>query len=489
MDRLTLANVGPRSYRSLWAHLVLAMATIALLCRVIYVELHFYVNVYLFYRQAILRRTATRRLNSMCFETKRNVSRSRWTHYMQTLLVWIMLAFLMASWSVPIAFTSFLSQVTTLSDHLTWLTWLKNIPDWLSGAIQGVLPQLVLILLNLLLPLVLNALTKLQRFSTRAETEVWLQRYYFTCLYSVNFLTVSASTSITGIAQDIVEEPVSLPTLLINNVPKASNYFISYLILQGFSITAGNLAQIISLIKWTIFSCGKKLISRQQQEAETKIPTVRLSTVLPLYTNLACIGLSYAIIAPLILVFGTLAFSMLWVASSYSFLYVSDPMYEMKGRFYPTALKQLVTGIYGIEFVLLSFFLSFRTDNGGFACIGQAVIIGFTTIMTLVYQVLLSKTFSRLLDCTDVGQEQKIPQACDSVKGNAPINISSPLCRVLHFCFGWLKLRTGLPKEIQERLRNLADRENTIIQQEQNGVSSLQKNIEEPYIQSSRKVT
>lgn len=120
--------------------------------------------------------------------------------------------------------------------------------------------------------------------------ELSLQNYYFIFLFVQNFLKVSLSSSITAIAQDILHGLDSAPALLAKNLPKASNYFFSYLILQGLSVSAGALLQAEGLINWLILAPWMDRPPRQKWEGQTSLPEIRWGTLYPLYKNLACIG-------------------------------------------------------------------------------------------------------------------------------------------------------------------------------------------------------
>lgn len=217
-----------------------------------------------------------------------------WNRYIRSGLVWIAIASLLIMWAIPVAFTGFLSQITTLGDSVSWLHWISDAPAWLSGIIQGVLPQSMLVALNALLPLVLRVITGWQGLSTETTVELSLQKYYFVFLFTQNFLTVSLSSSITAIAQEILHGPKSVPALLARNLPKASNYFFSYLTLQGLSVSAGAFLQAGSLINWLVLAPWTDRTPRQKWERQMGLPEIRWGTFYPLYTTLACIGKTLA---------------------------------------------------------------------------------------------------------------------------------------------------------------------------------------------------
>lgn len=197
---------------------------------------------------------------------------------------------LLILWAVPVAFSGFLSQVTTLAGSVAWLAWLNIIPSWLSGIIQGVLPQLVLTLLTIVLPIMLRAIAVYQGHPTNTSIELSLQRYYFTFLFLQTFLTVSLSSSLTRIAQDVLHGLGSVPYLLAQNLPKTCNYFFSYLIIQGFSVSAATLLQVGPLFTWLVISPLLDSSPRAKWQRLKRLPETQWGTVFPLYTTLACIG-------------------------------------------------------------------------------------------------------------------------------------------------------------------------------------------------------
>jgi len=126
-----------------------------------------------------------------------------WNRYMRTGAVSVAIVSLLVLWLVPVAFTGFLSQITTLAISVAWLSWLATAPPWPHGIIQGVLPQMTLTLLTIVLPRILRAIADHEGHPTKISIELSLQRYYFTFLFLQTFLTVALSSSLTGIAQDV----------------------------------------------------------------------------------------------------------------------------------------------------------------------------------------------------------------------------------------------------------------------------------------------
>lgn len=76
----------------------------------------------------------------------------------------------------------------------------------------------------------------------------------------------------------------------------------------------------------------------------------------PKWVNLGVIALSYSCIAPLVLGFATVGFSLIYVAFRYNFLYCYETNIDTKGAAYERALRQLITGVYLSELCLIGLF-------------------------------------------------------------------------------------------------------------------------------------
>ena len=200
---------------------------------------------------------------------------------------------LLLVWAVPVVFTGLLSRVSYLGGLVPWLHWINSIPAWLLGCIQGVLPQILLTALTTLLPYVLRMLTESRALLTEVAVEQSLQKSYFTFLFVQVFLTVSLASSAPAIIQQTLHSVDSIPEILATNLPKASNYFLSYLLMQCFTVSASSLLQVGRLASWCISLGFSKGTPREQWKKQTRLPQMQWGTVFPIYTNLACIGKSY----------------------------------------------------------------------------------------------------------------------------------------------------------------------------------------------------
>jgi len=97
-------------------------------------------------------------------------------------------------------------------------------------------------------------------------------------------------------------------------------------------------------------------------------------------------------------------------------LYVTRFDFDTGGLIYPKAINQLFTGLYGMELYLAGLFFLVRNQDGQVCCVGQGVIMMFTTCLTAAYQILLNHAFGPLC--------KNLPVMLDAVE-HAPLNMES----------------------------------------------------------------
>jgi hypothetical protein len=327
-----------------------------------------------------------------------NMSIPWWQSYIRTSAVITIVAGMIILWIFPVVFTASLSQITAVASEYSWLHWLLRAPTVILNIIQGVLPATLLAILMFLLPVTLRFLATLQGTQSGMLVEMSVQKYYFFFLFVQLFLVVSiasAATALLGIFQHI-NTISDVPNLLAQNIPRASNYFFSYMLLQALSVSAGALVQVGSLISWFVLAPLFDSTARDKFVRQTSLSEIQWGTFFPVYTNLACIGLIYSVIAPLILVFNIITFSLFWFVYRYQTLYVNKFTRDTGGLLFPNAINCTFTGLYVMEACLAAMFFLVRNAEGNAACVGQAIGMIVVLFLTAIYQILLNEAFSPL---------------------------------------------------------------------------------------------
>ncbi|ETI21294.1 hypothetical protein G647_07640 [Cladophialophora carrionii CBS 160.54] len=327
-----------------------------------------------------------------------NMSIPWWQAYIRTGAVIVIVVGMIILWAIPVAFTSALSQLETAAKTWSWLHWVLRIPAWIRSVLQGVLPAALLGLLLFLLPLILRFLVRLQGTPSNMLVEISVQRYYFCFLFVQLFLVVSIASALTQFFAlfTSVDGFTNIPSLLGNNIPKASNYFFSYMLLQALSVSAGALLQVGSLIGWFVLAPLFDSTARAKFTRQTQLSNIQWGTFFPVYTNLACIGLIYSVISPLILIFNIVTFTLFWFVYRFNTLYVTRFTRDTGGLLYPNAINFTFVGVYVMEIALIGMFFLVRDEHGNVACSGQAIGMIVILILTAGYQMLLNNAFSPL---------------------------------------------------------------------------------------------
>ncbi|KAG9194215.1 hypothetical protein G6011_04250 [Alternaria panax] len=324
-----------------------------------------------------------------------NLTMKWWERYLRMFGIILLIAGLIIFWGIPVSFTGALSQIDTLTVTLPWLRFINKLPDWVVSLVQGVLPPAFLAILFAILPLLLRFLAGLTGTTTSGERELLVQNFYFAFVFVQLFLVVSISTGITSTIDKLVNDPLSVPQTLAQNLPKAANYFFSYMILQALSISSGTLLQIGAVVV-IIFLRFLDTTPREKVARVLQRPGINWGTMIPVYTNFAAIGLIYSVVAPLILIMMLITFCLFWFTYRYQMIYVSYAKAETNGLIFPKAVNQLFTGLYFLELCMVGLFFLQEDERGNQSCFPQAIVMIIMGIFTVLFQIVLNRAFGPL---------------------------------------------------------------------------------------------
>ncbi|EED24591.1 DUF221 domain protein, putative [Talaromyces stipitatus ATCC 10500] len=301
------------------------------------------------------------------------------------------IAALIIFWSIPAAIVGTISNVTYLANLIPFLGWLAHLPGFIEGVITGLLPSAALILLMSLVPPICRLCARKAGLPSLSRVELFTQSAHF-CFQVVQVFLVTTITSAASAAvSQIIKNPLSAKDLLAQNLPKASNFYISYFLLQGLSMSSGAVVQIMSAVIFKILSVFFATTPRRLFNRWTQLTGLSWGSILPVFTNMGVIALTYSCIAPLILAFAFIGLFLVYQAYRYNLLFVYDLDIDTKGLIYPRALQHLLTGIYLAEICMIGLF-SIK------AAIGPLIIMAFYTILTILAHISLNDMLSPLMN-------------------------------------------------------------------------------------------
>ncbi|KAI2635057.1 hypothetical protein GGS21DRAFT_516584 [Xylaria nigripes] len=311
---------------------------------------------------------------------------SWWQRVIRRFAVLAFISALIIFWAIPVGIVGIISNISAL-EQIVFLQWIRFIPEVILGFIQGLLPSVLMSVLLSLVPIIMRLCAKLSGEPSLSRVELFTQNAYFAFQVIQLFLITTLTSAATAVGYKIYQRPEEATSLLASNLPMAANFYISYFIVQGLGIASSLLSQFTGFI---IFTLVYKFLSGTPRQLYTKwanLSAISWGSVLPIYTNIAVISITYATIVPLMLGFATVGMSLFYLAWRYNIFFVTDTQIDTRGLIYPRALKQLFVGIYIAELSMIGIF-------GASVALGPLILM----IIFLVFTALTHVTVNTAID-------------------------------------------------------------------------------------------
>lgn len=216
-----------------------------------------------------------------------------WERFLRKTAVITIVTLLVIFWSIPVALIGLISSLekwTGPTSPTPWLRWLNKLPPTIFGLVSGLLPTVMLALLMALLPPFLRWMAKLSGAPTKADVEYKVSNYYFAFQVVQVFLVTTLASGAGSAAVLIIQNPGSIFSLLAGSVPTASNFYLSYFIIQGLGVVSGLLTSIAGLFVTPLLAKFLGSTPRKLFMQWNKLKILNYGTVFPIYTNLLVIG-------------------------------------------------------------------------------------------------------------------------------------------------------------------------------------------------------
>jgi len=119
--------------------------------------------------------------------------------------------------------------------------------------------------------------------------ELFVQNAYFAFQVVQVFLVTTITSAASGAVTDIIKDPLSVKDLLSKNLPKSSNFYISYILMQCLAAGAGSMVHVIEIVRHHIMS--KRLDSpRMMFNVWHRVRRIHWGGIFPVFTNMGVIG-------------------------------------------------------------------------------------------------------------------------------------------------------------------------------------------------------
>lgn len=304
------------------------------------------------------------------------------------LLSQVVILAMIVFWSFPVAFVTALTNIDAIFPDLRWQ---ERAPMWVQRALDGFLPSLLLSLLMSLPPKAITLLGHFAGFATLGEVETQLQAYYFWFRIVQVFLVAALGSTASSVLMQVYADPSSTTTILAKRLPGASNFYLSYLVVQGLNESAFVLLNAYGLFSRVVLTRLLDDTLRKKLRRQKGCFEVSAATVSATCSSLLVIALCYAPAAPLMLCFATLAFAMFYLAHRHNLLFTADVVADTGGKVYATALQHTMVGVYLGELFLVGLLTIAAVDGRGAK--GPLILAGALLACTVLYQRLTHESF------------------------------------------------------------------------------------------------
>lgn len=293
-------------------------------------------------------------------------------------------------WAIPTAFVASIASIEALAKIIPFLKVLTKLPPSILGIIQGILPPVFLSVLTALVPIIFSILSKLEGIPTNSGITLSLfDKFYFFLMVNVLFVTTLAN-GIFATLPALLRDPTSSISLLATNVPKASTFFITYVLLSGLNGSGLTMLQLGPLVVTYIFNKFFTKTPRAYYNLWSSLGIPDLGQIFPQQTLVFAIGLVYSVIAPVILPFVAIYYYLYYFVYMYQFLYSFNTPVETGGLAFPKAIRHVYVALFIFELLMIGILL-------GKGAIPQAIIMIIIVGITAFVLFLIDYSFTQLL--------------------------------------------------------------------------------------------
>lgn len=299
-----------------------------------------------------------------------NVARLQAQLLVRQFFVEIALLFGLAFWSVPVS----LIQVWCSSERLSALLPGLQLPESMRGTdlealVTLYMPVLSLLALLELLPIMLHRLaSRYEGVKSYSALQMRTMRRYWRfqlATIGVTVLSGSVSNSLTA----MLDQPTSMLWELGQSLPQVAVYFLATVLSSALVVGPVSLLRLplLAQLTWTALTrrlreifCLHPSPSAQVESnflaaaAEDCLDTPPMAADLSALLLVLLVCVTYASIAPLIILAGALFFALRWLVLALRYLYVHVPRFDSGGAFWYLLWNQAVLALILGDFTTLA---------------------------------------------------------------------------------------------------------------------------------------
>jgi hypothetical protein len=224
--------------------------------------------------------------------------------------------------------------------------WLREHPH-VSNIAEGLLSTAGLNMFMMLLPYILTFLSRLRGHLLERDVDRSVQNMLFYFLLIFVLLVAALGQSVLIILVEFARSPERIVGAVGLVLPKVSNFYISYLILQ-LAILAFRLMYFYGLYVW--LSSKKSTIPHEW----LRMPLESWGVKYARWSIILVIALVYSTIAPIVLPLAVCVFALGYAVHSYEVVFVAEAPFEIGGLNMPIATTHVHIGLAVHQFLMIA---------------------------------------------------------------------------------------------------------------------------------------
>ena len=283
-----------------------------------------------------------------------NIHYTNTQSFLRQSLSWIMCTLIIIFYSIPSTFIVSLMSLKQLSREFKFLRVIIESSSFVKGILQGFLPVMLLLMFITVLPYLFLGLGYLEGHTSRSNLERSAVKKMFFFLFVNIFLTTAVASNIFRTGIFIIKDPGSLAEVLGRSIPSVGDIFINVILTRTCISLPSELLRLGSLA-WVESGFVVSYTPRQKDEARTPCPPYFCEMV-PYMLLMTSICFSYAVIEPVVILFGLAHFNLCVFVYSHQFLYVYQSTYDSHGKLFTVLIDSTLAALMFSQVALIGIF-------------------------------------------------------------------------------------------------------------------------------------
>ncbi|CAI9292517.1 unnamed protein product [Lactuca saligna] len=260
--------------------------------------------------------------------------------------------FLTFFFMIPITFVQSLANIEGIEKAVPFLKPIIDVKP-IKSFIQGFLPGIMLKIFLMLLPRLLMLMSKFEGYFSISRLERRsASRYYLFKIVNVFLGSIIAGAAFEQLNTFLHQSANRIPETIGIAIPMKATFFITYIMVDGWSGTAGEILRLKALIIYHLKNLFLVKTERDREKAMNP-GSIGFNTGEPQIQFYFLIGLVYAVVTPLLIPFILVFFCLAFVIYRHQIINVYNPKYESRAAFWPDVHGRVITALIISQILLM----------------------------------------------------------------------------------------------------------------------------------------